>query len=58
MKNLRDVIVVGLILCADVYAVLLAGRYFGYNEMTMNVWAAAGVVALFLTQRYYAWWRH
>lgn len=57
MKNLRDLIVVSLILCVDIYGVFLAGRYFGYNETTLNVWAIAGVVALCLTDRYYAWWR-
>ena len=57
MKDLRDLIVLLLTLALEVYIVLLAGRYFGWNETTIDAWALAGVVGMVVTSQYYAWWR-
>jgi hypothetical protein len=58
MKNLRDLIVLVLTIGLEIYVILLAGRYWGWNETTMNAWAIVSVLGLLVTSRYYAWWRH
>jgi hypothetical protein len=53
-RNLRDLIVWLLTLALDVYVVMLSGRYFGWNQTTLDAWALAGVVGMLITSRYYA----
>ena len=57
MRDLRDLIVLTVTLALEVYGILLAGRYFGWNESTMNAWAAAGAAGLLVTNRYFVWWK-
>jgi hypothetical protein len=56
MRNVRDVIVLALTIGLEVYLVVLAGRHFGWNETTIDAWAAASTLGLLVTNRYFAWW--
>jgi len=57
MRDLRDLIVLTVTLALEVYGILLAGRYFGWNQITMDAWAIVGAAGLLVTNRYFAWWR-